>query len=62
MTGDQKVEIAAEAMFHNRFGDHKGSWDRFKVNHPDVAAVYQENARVAIDAIDRALTEHPTIQ
>jgi hypothetical protein len=49
-----KIEIAAKAMHHNRFGERKGAWEWFIWTHPDIAEIYRENARVALQAIEQA--------
>lgn len=53
MTFGEKVEVAAEAMFVNRFGDKHGLWDRYKHTHPDIANIYRDYARVALEALER---------
>lgn len=45
------IEIAAEAMYLNRFGGKHGPWLLFKLNHEDMAEIYRENARVALKSV-----------
>jgi hypothetical protein len=60
MTNDQRIEIAAEAMWKNRAAEahltrwRKVTWQQFCMADPAIAAVYRDNARTAIEAIDRA--------
>jgi hypothetical protein len=49
-------EHVAEALFYHRFGRRR-SWASFKAQKPDVAQVYIDNARVAVEAYEKALTE-----
>lgn len=52
-----RIERVAEALFMHRYGRIKGPWDRFKLGHPDIAAIYRENAEVALKADAGPLTE-----
>lgn len=58
-TDKSRIEIVAQALWANRVKDAllnwKGqSWGDFLLHKPDIAKIYLENARIAIDALEKA--------
>lgn len=55
MTLEEKIEVAAEALYRHR---NLGTWGRLNYLRPEIARIYRENARVMIGAIEQAETQH----
>jgi hypothetical protein len=59
MNQEERIEIAAEAMWRHRASNTnetdwgRMTWDSFNALKPDIAAIYRENATVAVRALDQ---------
>jgi hypothetical protein len=62
MNEAERIEVAAAAMWRHRASNvHLTDWGRmtwanFNARKPDIAEIYRENARVAVEALDSVTT------
>jgi hypothetical protein len=50
MTQPDRLEAVAEALFRHRWPKRNQSWEFIKLTEPDIAKIYLDNARVALNA------------
>ena len=54
MSQPDRLEAVAAALFRHRWPRRNQSWEYIKQAKPDIAQIYLDNARVALDAAARA--------
>ena len=60
MNQQERIELAAVAMWRHRASDAQlgwrgMTWNEFQMHKPDIAAIYRENATVAVKALDEVI-------
>lgn len=51
----EQIEAAACAVYNKHHAKECGPWDAFKVRKPDIADIYRDNVRTAINVYRRTL-------